>query len=195
MKLAFDLDDILASFQHGWVAYNAERYQSSVKYDDITDYDYAKVYNIPGDEVYRRIFEFYDSPYISNLLPVPGAQDLAKKLSSNHELFVLTSRPTELRDLTENWVNQNFPSIFKEVILTNQISRDGHNHKVTKADLCLEKDFGYLIDDAPVYINQVAAVNKKAIVVTKPWNATYSFDDSNVTRVPDISEVARVIVG
>ena len=42
MIISFDIDDVLAEFQLGWIEFNARNYDLHFEMEDITDYDYSK---------------------------------------------------------------------------------------------------------------------------------------------------------
>lgn len=59
MVISFDLDDVLAEFQRGWIQFNKLVYNEDYAYEDFTVFNYEIVMGIEKDEVYKRIFEFY----------------------------------------------------------------------------------------------------------------------------------------
>lgn len=192
MNIAFDLDDILASFQDGWCLFNNTRYGTSFTAESFTEYNYEKIMGISQEEVFRRIFELYDAGILLTLSPVHGAFEVVAKLAKQHQLSIITSRPSEVRSQSEEWLERCFPGIFSQMHLTGQISREGHNHKVTKADICLENNIDLLVEDAPIYAEQVSAVGKRVALVTKPWNSLF-VANSPIVRVRDIGGVLELV--
>lgn len=193
MNIAFDLDEVLASFQAGWIEFNNLNYGTSLKYEDITTYSYEKIMNLPGEEVFRRIFELYDSEIIKNLAPTEGAVAVVRALSGKHELYVLTSRPDEIRAITVNWTTKHFKGCFREVLFSGNISRAGFSKNVTKADLCRQYELDWLVEDAPIYAKLVAKAGFNVALLEKPWNVMDKTQHSRIFRLRSISEFPNLL--
>src|SRR3989344_3092144 len=140
MVISFDLDSVLAAFQLGWIEFNKQKYHEEYTFEDFTVFDYTQVMHIDSDEAFKRIYEFYESDIFPELKPIEYAVDVVEELAEKHTLYILTSRSADIKDLTTNWVNKYFPSKFKEILFTGQISREGFNHSVTKQELCKKYD-------------------------------------------------------
>ena len=193
MVISFDLDDVLAAFQLGWIEFNKKHYNEHYTFEDFSEFDYRKVMHIENDEVFRRIFEFYESGMLKDLMPLEGAQKIVKDLSKDHTLYVLTSRSPEIAELSQKWIEKHYPQCFKKVLFTGQISRQGMNHTVSKADFCREYGIAYHIDDAPFHAEGIVDAGTKIIVLEKPWNRTYDFGELPVIRVKSLSELPEIL--
>jgi uncharacterized HAD superfamily protein len=194
MKIAFDLDDILANFQTVWMKHNNENYGTDLHYEDLVDFQYSHFMGIDDKEVVRRIFEVYESQIFDTITPIAGAfQAVEAVKKSGHELCVLTSRVSELRPKTIAWINQHFPAMFDNIYFSEQMSREGINHKVTKADICKLENINLLIEDAPIYAGVVAAANIDVALVHKPWNAAFLDQYPYLHRLNTIGEVADLV--
>jgi len=194
MKISFDLDEILASFQLGWIEYNNEKYKMHLKLEDFVQYDYSKVMNISKKEVFPRIFEFYETDIFKNLSPVSGAQEVVRQLSENNEIYVLTSRTSDIQDITRNWINKNFGNYIKEILFSNQITKTGYNEDITKGDICAQYGIDLHIEDAPVYVESIIESGKiDVVLVEKPWNRNYKVDNDYLHRLDDISQLIHLV--
>lgn len=193
MTIAFDIDDVLAEFQYGWVEFNNTKYGMNMKFSDINDFSYAKVMNISEEEVFKRIFEFYETEIITRLEPVTGAIEAVKKLHSDHTLFVITSRPTEIADMTKSWLDKYYVDKFKEILFTGQISRGGFDHKTTKADLCKQYNVDWLVEDAVVHAEHVAHEGINVALLEKPWNKEVVLTSALITRFVRMQELPGII--
>jgi uncharacterized HAD superfamily protein len=189
MKIAFDLDDILASFQIGWVAYNNLHYGTSLKVEDIVEYNYSKIMNLSNDETFRRIIEFWESTSMDELLPTQHSQQVISKLKNSHELFIITSRDQSIKAKTDKWINTYFPNTFSQIFMTSQVSRDGYNHKVTKADICVQQNISLLVEDAPIYVEDTTKAGVYVALINKPWNRTYQFQHEKLLRLNDLTDI------
>lgn len=170
MVISFDLDDVLAEFQRGWVQFNKLVYNEDYAYEDFTVFNYEIVMGIEKDEVYKRIFEFYHHESFEELEPVRGMLEITKKLVVSNELHVLTSRSSEIADITKRWISKLYPGVFKKIHFTGQISRNGFNHSVTKGDICQQIGAAFHIDDAAIHFKDIVAAGTQVIVYTRPWN-------------------------
>jgi len=194
MVIAFDLDDVLAAYQLGWIAFNNEKYGHNLTFEDIKDYSYRDSMNISDDEVFRRIYEIYASNIIRELAPVPGAIDVINRLSGDgHSLYILTSRPTQIKEVTRNWIDEHFPQQFIDILFSGQVSQKGYDHKITKADICKEYRVDWLVEDAPMHAEHAAQAGINVAVVEKPWNRNVTFTNSLIKRIGDVSELPDLI--
>ena len=193
MRISLDLDDVLAEFQRGWLKYNNENYGTSLVYEDFVVFDYSKVMGIGKDEWFRRIFEFYKSDSFPKLEVVAGAREALNTLAEHNELFVLTSRPQEIKKLTETWLGQHFDDVFKEIIFTSQVSLDGFNTTLSKADVCKNYSIDLHVEDAPMYVYPVIEAGTRVAVVNVPWNADVIFESPLVMRINSIVELPQAL--
>ena len=119
--------------------------------------------------------------------------NVVKKLSQHHELYVLTSRPAEIREATVNWVNRYFDGYFKEVLQSGQVTRDGFNHANTKADICKKYGIDLHVDDAPIHVLSVIEGGTKVAVLEKPWNKNYLFDSPSIMKIKQITGLLELV--
>lgn len=193
MTIAFDVDEVLAAFQLGWIEFNNTKYGTNLKFSDIIDFSYAKVMHISEDEVFKRIFEFYETEIITRLIPVEGAIDAVNVLSPDNELYVITSRPTEIADMTRSWLNRYYENKFKEILFTGQISRGGFDHKVTKADLCKQYGVDWLVEDAVIHAEHVAQAGINVALLEKPWNNEVEVTLDRIKRISSMQELPELV--
>jgi uncharacterized HAD superfamily protein len=189
MTVAFDIDDVLAEFQFGWVEFNNTKYGMNMKFSDINDFSYAKVMNISEEEVFKRIFEFYETEIITRLVPVEGAVETVDALSKGNTLYVITSRPQEIAAMTRNWLNRYYSDKFREILFTGQISRDGFDHKITKADICKRHKIDWLVEDAPIHAVHVAEAGINVALLEKPWNKDVTINSNKIHRIKSMREL------
>jgi uncharacterized HAD superfamily protein len=192
MKIAFDLDDILAEFNQAWALFHNKKYGTNLTYGDFTDFDYTKFINITKEEAAFRIFEFYKTDEGKNLKVVEGALEIVNKLKKNHELCVLTSRDVSIKDMTNNWVKKNFGNLFDEIYLTSQLTLAGLNHKVTKGDFCIKYGIDLLVEDAPVHAQNASDMGIKVALVEKTWNKSFTYTNKNLYRIKQYDELLKI---
>lgn len=194
MKIAFDLDDVLSSFNLIFVDYHNRHYGTNLTYDDIHDFYPPNVYKVSEKESLRRIFEFYRTEECANLPVEPGAKELIDYLiKMGHELYVITARDPEISEHTLAWLKKNFDGKFKDVIMTKQFSQElGVNNNYKKSEACKKYGIDILVEDAIHNAEDVASQGIKAIFVTKPWNKSYNFTNPNIIRVANLNEIKHL---
>ena len=163
MKIAFDLDDVLTSFNLIWHKWHNKHYGSHVKFKDINSYYISQVFNITQKESNDRIFEFYRTKECADLPVEKGAKKVLEELKKRgHELYIITSRADEIEDMTRTWIDKNLPGVFKEII-----------------------------EDAPHFVEEVANQGIKVAYVEKSWNKNINFKNDNIIRVKKLSEIIK----
>ncbi|MCC7304211.1 hypothetical protein IT418_02245 [bacterium] len=193
MIISFDYDDVLAAFQDGWIDYNRTNYGLKLKYEDFTEFDYSAIMKIPVDEIYRRVYEFYETDYFKNLRPVTNSIEVVKQLAREHELYVLTSRSQEVKEESDRWLEKYFPGMFQEVLFTGQFARDGFNKQVSKSDMCLKYGIQLHIEDAPMHVAALTERGIRVVVLETPWNRQYDFSGSLIHRIKSMLELPAII--
>ncbi len=180
MKIGFDMDEVLANFQSGFIEFFNSTLGRKATFEDIFDYSYCKVFNITPEEADRLVAEFYATEEFMNILPPENALDVLSQLRDKHTLYVVTSRPEYIKDKTITWLDANFPKLFADIILTGQ-SFGGNTSKITKGDICKQYGISLFVEDAPVYATQIVRTsNSKVLLLDKPWNRQQQCDDKLV---------------
>lgn len=178
--IGIDIDDVLSETVLSFLDYYNEKHDTNFKYDQITDYSFAKIFNITADYEMQSIFEFFRSDYYSRMAALPYAVDIVKELSKNNKLYAVSSRPTQFMDITVDWLDGFCDGCFEEVILTNS-SQDG---LASKSSVCKMKNIDYFIEDQIKFAEDCANVCKKVILLNKPWNKL-ELTAQNIVRCDD----------
>jgi 5'(3')-deoxyribonucleotidase len=139
LRIAVDVDEVLTPLLPTMMKWRKPRVPVPPKYP----YIYRKIYGVSEEESALMVREFYDSEEFANLPVIPGALECLTDLKQKSRLYVMTGRQNIVRSKTEKWIEQNFPGIFTDVILTNSFTKN----EVSKAELCKILNIGLLIDD------------------------------------------------
>src|SRR4051812_7191902 len=124
VPLGVDLDDILLSFSHGFLAYNRKKYGLDMKRQDLFDFDYEKTFPLPLTETVRRLFEFHRSPEHDLTPPIRGAIEGLTTLKNKYDIHVITSRADTLRESVERWLSKHFNGLIDSIYFTDQYYGD-----------------------------------------------------------------------
>ena len=138
-RIAVDIDEVLCSFFHPMAKHNKHKIPRTPH-----QYIFSQALGISEKESKKMVSDFYKTETFKKLKPLKDSQETLKLLSDKSELYIVTGRQDEVKDETERWIRENFPGIFKDVILTNSFTPV----EVSKADICLSLGIELLIDDS-----------------------------------------------
>lgn len=190
MKIAIDIDDVLANFIPSLIEFHNRTYATNFKKEDLTVYHFWEVWGGTREEAIDKTYQFYETPEFINLPLIEGAQEGIARLRQSHDLVAMTARPDILRSKTENWIAKHFPNMFSDIHIANRFSKSGPS--TTKAELCEKHAIDMLIDDNLEYARQCATPQRKILLFNNPWNQHQELPH-NVHRVYSWEEIPRHI--
>lgn len=176
MTILVDADGVLEDLTQKWVIYLNEKYGTSVRYDDVTEWDMTKSFpSLTREQVYGAELkeELYDQ-----LEPYEGAVEYVKKLQDDgHTVYVVTTSPYQIiKTKMEKVIFKYFPNLsWKNVIITS-------NKKMIKGDV--------LIDDG---IHNLLGADYKKVLMTAPYNRAFHAEENGIIRVSSWREIYKVI--
>ena len=169
MKIAFDIDDTLASLVPLIIHYFNRRLNTSIKISEITHYELEKVFGVEKaqtDKVFETIFgeRGHDLPLIK------GAQEAVEVCQQRgDELYIITSRFPFCHDMTYSWLEQYLPQFEREKVFFTH-SKEGTKH--SKGKICDNVGIDALIDDAAYNIASAANGQRELFLLSYPWNTS-----------------------
>ncbi len=187
--IAVDIDDVLSHNVPEFVRWSNQQYGLKLTVDDY-DEDWSRMWQVDHAEAARRNADFHASSVMAGYEHHDQAVPVLEELKSHYELVVITSRPTRLRDLTLEWLERNYPTMFSQVHFAGMWDViTEHSHKATKAELASKLGIDYLIDDQPKHVFAVAEAGISAVLFGDyPWNRDLDLPDG-VIRCADWSAV------
>jgi 5'(3')-deoxyribonucleotidase len=66
-----------------------------------------------------KVHAFFDTPFFTDMPPIPGAREALTALSERFRFVVVTSRQHVIRDATLAWLDRHFPGLFHDVLFGN----------------------------------------------------------------------------
>jgi uncharacterized HAD superfamily protein len=187
LKIAFDLDDVLAQFVAAFIAFHNRMYSTHLVYEGVFSYTFSEVLGGSSDDVIAKVRDFRFSPEFKTIKPVESTQDVVQRLASTHELIIITSREETMKQQSLEWLQTYFPNCFTEVYFTSDFySKQGQNFK--KSDICRLHNVDIMIDDSFTFAEECSAYTRKTFLVNRPWNINYK-NSENVIRIDTIAEV------
>ena len=176
MKIALDVDGVLADVIKSWLNYS-NTIRPKISEHEITDWEFWKTFQINRFDFYAELnscWKNWDSipPTEKNL------SSITKNLSNLGQVDIVTAREKSTDLFVKNWLTHH------NISYDNYISViDGP----MKADL----DYDVFIDDSPLNAIKFLKHNKKVILYSQPWNEHISSD--KIHRITSLLEAIEKI--
>jgi len=176
MKIALDVDGVLADVIQSWLNYNNSIRQEILR-QEISDWDFWKKFKINRYDFYTELSSCWE-----NWMSVPPTETnlslTTKNLSKIGQVDIVTARERSTDSFVKNWLNHY------DISYDNYVSViDGP----MKADL----DYDVFIDDSPLNALKIIQQKKKIILYSQPWNQHILEDQ--IHRVSNLSEAIEEI--
>lgn len=172
MKIALDVDGVLADVIESWLIFNNKKRTQILK-EDIKNWDFWKEFEINQ-------YDFYDelSSCWKNWTSIPPTENnlsfTSKSLCDLGRVDIVTAREKSTDIFVKNWLK------FNGIQYENYVSViDGP----MKADL----NYDIFIDDSPLNAMRFLKNGKTVFLYSQPWNQHIS--NKNITRILKLSEV------
>ena len=170
------MDDTIENLGETWVAYLNEKYGTSVKRCDVTDWDISKSFpSISKHEVFAPLF---DKKMWKRVKPLPGAVEYLKRLMDDgHKVLIVTASHQNSVAIKLNHVLfKYFPFFtYKDVIVTTQ-------KQLINGDI--------MIDDAP---HNLEGGKYFGILVSAPHNRSYDAEKNGFVRADNWDEIYKIV--
>ena len=176
MKIALDVDGVLADVIVSWIQINNQN-RTKISKNDVTSWDFWKQFNIDRFDFYSELSKCWENwneipPTEKNL------QESTKLLNQNATVDIVTAREQYTDTFVKNWLNHF------NISYDNYVSViDG----TMKADL----DYDLFIDDSPLNAEKFTLKNKKFLLYNQPWNQNIQL--KNVNRISNLFDVVKLI--
>ena len=191
MKIALDIDAVLADFLSEFLHWRNKRFGTRWQRQDFWSYDWHVVFAEERRTLNAVLFDFFHSREIARIRPMPGAQRAVKKLKNlGHELSVITSRPRLIADLTADWLERNFKSAFETVYFSN--NPEWHSFGPDKGQIANAWGAELFVDDQSQYCRESAREGIPALLFDSPWNQKDELPE-NVYRVIVWRDAVRIV--
>jgi len=191
MKIAIDIDEVLADFANPFDKYIQKKYGLTMDRNKWNTEEWWQAWGGSKTTAVGKIYEFVSSGALRKLPPIKGAKDGVRKLKEQgHELIIITGRAADWMDVTKIWLDKNFPSAFSQTESTDfHVAKGGLK---TKGILARELGCDILIDDFPHYAEEAIKNGVKVLLFDTGFNHIYKEHD-DIHRVKDWEEVVEKI--
>jgi len=183
--IAVDCDDVLVETGQRLLDHYNQLHGTAIT-------GYTEIWQAVSTEATKMSRDTYiDSDEYMASQPTQDAMRVLRELNEQHELHIVTGRPSFMQDVTLAWLERHLPGIFKTVIFTDFFKDSGGR---SKADVCAEIGADYLVDD---HIHHCQAVAKRGVHAllfgSYPWNQDFEATEM-IQRVAGWAEVEQVLI-
>ncbi|MEA3514681.1 MAG: hypothetical protein U9R34_04345 [Nanoarchaeota archaeon] len=190
MIIGVDLDDTLASCIKYFLDFYNDKHSTEFIIDDVKAYGLWEIFGCSKESVMDDIAEFYAHPDFDNMTPIEGSVQAIQRLAEEHDIYVITARPSYLEDKIRNRIESNYGSCFRDIILTNQVFEKDDARK--KSDICNDLGAKLMIEDSVSHAYDCVSEGIDVFLMDMPWNQSYNADDK-ITRVYSWKDIEKEI--
>jgi 5'(3')-deoxyribonucleotidase len=172
MKIALDVDGVLADVIKSWLSYSNTIRPKIFKHE-ITNWEFWQKFQINRFDFYEELNSCW-----KNWHSIPPTEEnlstTTRNLSNLGQVDIVTAREKSTDSFVKNWLTHH------------NISYDNYVSVIDgpmKADL----DYDVFIDDSPLNAAKFLRHNKTVILYSQPWNEYMSND--GIHRITNLSEV------
>jgi uncharacterized HAD superfamily protein len=171
MKIALDIDDVLADCNAGINAFLSEEKGIFLQREDWHFFNLEENIGHTLEEAKALYAEFHYSKYLHELTLIDGAQEAIQELAQDHTLIAVTSRGDDLDEATQK-VIQQFAGHISELFYTNQYHRSNldRKEKVSKGEICKREKVDLIIEDGLPNMETCLAHGIPVLLFDAPWN-------------------------
>ena len=169
--IALDIDDVLSNSAKGIISYANKRWGHTHTLEDFNEH-LPSLWQVTQEEAEARWAEYMASGEMERYEVLSDARRVLQDLAQRYHIIAVTSRREVLMELTQCWLDQNYPGVVQKLISSNFYGKgDPHAAKRTKAAILKEIGAAYIIDDQPKHCSGAAEVGVQAILFGDyPWN-------------------------
>lgn len=168
--IAIDIDEVLSPLHDLFFAHHNEVYRTNYPIRDPKGGYFIHEYSDePKDQLLERIKKFVESEAFKNIVPLEYAVEVLDFLQKHFILVIITSRQDFYEDLTHQWLDRHFPTVFSEVHFTEYIQ--GKGSQIPKSKICLDMGAKFIIEDNLDTVLDCAKVGVTSLLFGDyPWN-------------------------
>jgi len=176
MRIALDVDGVLADVIQTWLIYN-NKIRKSITKNEITEWNFWEKFQINRFDFYKELSTCWKS-----WKEIPPTEEklstIINELSKFGTIDIVTARERSTDEFVKNWLKS------QKIIYQNYVSViDGPK----KALL----DYDVFIDDSPLNATKIIDADKKILLYSQPWNL--NIDNSSILRIDTLSDAKKYL--
>ena len=172
MKIALDVDGVLADVIESWLVLNNKKRPQIIK-EDIRSWDFWREFQINQFDFYKELSYCW-----KNWISIPPTEEnlssISENLSKIGQVDIVTAREKSTDTFVKNWLHHN------NIVYDNYVS-------VIDGPMKANLDYDVFIDDSPLNAMKFLKNRKNVFLYSQPWNK--HIDDTNITRISKLHEV------
>ena len=189
LKIGIDIDEVIFSLMENYIKFHNQRHGTTFRLGDISDYHLWKCgVHKSKEESVKEVLEFQNSIYFDELDLIEGAKEVLEELSKKYQIFIITSRPEEIKEKTNSLFKRHFPKKGFNILYSSEI----YGGKLSKAEICKINNIPCIIEDNQDYALDCARNGIKVFLLDKSWNKNYEKHE-NIIKVDSLKEVLELL--
>jgi len=190
-NIYIDIDDTLGDHTSEFIIFLKEVHNINLTKQDIDNIDFRGIL-FSKFKLHREVVrDFHRSNNFKKISPMKESINVIQTLAKYNNLFIITGRPFDLKELTEEWVSNFFQNNFSKIYLTQQFPSIGEVKGPDKLEICKNLNCSIAIDDDPITALRMADSGMKVLLFNQPWNET--LNHKNITRVFNWKEIHNLL--
>jgi len=186
MRIGVDIDDVLIELQKEVARLYNKKYDNKFSFKDFTSSCFWTCMDVSKKGYFDMLKGFAGMDFLIEPPLVEDSQEIVNLLSKSHNLFCVTARPKDIREITEEFLENKFPE-FEEVFFSGDVFGDSDS----KAEICIKKKIDIMIEDLEDVALDCASKGINVLLMDKPWNQDVSHE--NIIRVRNWEEILEKI--
>ena len=176
MRIALDVDGVLADVIESWLGYS-NSIRPEISKEEMTDWDFWRKHGIDQYDFYKELNSCWND--WESIPPTEeGLSSATERLSELGRVDIVTARERSTDPFVRSWLDHHGISYDDYVSVI---------HGPMKAEL----DYDVFIDDSPLNAQEFLKRDKRMILYTQPWNLHVS--DIRIERISSLSESVKIL--
>ena len=176
MKIALDVDGVLADVIVSWLEHN-NKIRSEILKHEITDWDFWKKFNINQYDFYAELSKCWEN--WSNIPPTETKlSEFTEKISQFGDVDIVTARERSTDSFVKNWLEHH------DIVFENYVS-------VASGPMKADLDYDVFIDDSPLNAMKISQNQKRIFLYDQPWNQNIA--DKRINRISNLSQAIDLL--
>jgi uncharacterized HAD superfamily protein len=171
MNIVSDQDDTMWHLNHPFTKWHNEKFNTSVKYEDMIDFNCSKIFETTDIEMAERFLEFYHTPFYQKVRYFTGCKEVLTCWHNRGDKIFNATSKSDKEEIVKavNVLLSQIPGVIQDVFyLGGHCRESSHGRKV---DACRKLDADLFIDD---HIDNVLSVSEElripCILIDRTWN-------------------------
>lgn len=178
LKIAIDLDGVLADASKIWIRLLNEKFNIVVTKSDVNKWDFWKKINISKQAFENTLNEAWEEWSTVEETEINLCQKV-RTIRNLGKTNLVTARNEKTMNNVMKWLRKNKIE-FDNIIVVDEF--------YSKAKL----DYDVFIDDSPIQIMEIANSKKLALIYNQPWNSNVK-ERNNLIRINNFFEAEKII--